>query len=98
VPDDRFRQALAGLALKTAIPCGVTRCLGRHASIRAEIYSIDFSGEKGKPAVAKCTDLSGTKEHTLQIESSLTKKLETASEEILSGAMTFEEEMELTDT
>jgi hypothetical protein len=65
--------------------------------VKAKIYSVDFTGAKGVQSVKACVDSGGTKEHTLQAESSLTKKLETASLDIEKGTLTFEEEVELTD-
>jgi hypothetical protein len=67
------------------------------AGAKAKVFTVNYTGAKGVQNVTKCTDSSGTKEHTLQAESSLTKKLETASQNVESGTVTFEEEVELMD-
>jgi hypothetical protein len=89
VPSEGVKIALKGRVISTVLA---------KAGVKAKVFSVDFVGEKGKQAVTKCTDAEGTKEHTLQAESSLTKKLETASLNVESGKSTFEEEVELMDT
>jgi hypothetical protein len=87
-----------------ALPATITvkgRVIGTvlaKAGAKATLFKVDFTGAKGVQNVTKCTDSSGTKEHTLQAESSLGKKLETASQNVESGTVTFEEEVELMDT
>jgi hypothetical protein len=67
------------------------------AGTKVEAVALDFTGKEGKQSVTTCTDSNGTKEHTLQVESSLTKKAETASLSIEKGTIFFEEDLELMD-
>jgi hypothetical protein len=96
--DETITLEAPALGAKIAIKGRVIGTVLAKAGVKAKVFSVDFVGAKGVQNVTKCTDSSGTKEHTLQAESSLGKKLETASEEVEKGTMTFEEEVELMDT
>jgi hypothetical protein len=89
---------LSGLGVKIAVRGRVIGEATARAGVIAKVFTVNYTGAKGIQNVTKCTDSSGAKEHTLQLEPSLTKKAEMASLNVEKGTMTFEEEVELMDS
>jgi hypothetical protein len=96
--DETVNLEVPALGVKITVKGRVIGTVLAKANTLATLFKVDFAGSKGVPTVKKCTDSEGTKEHTLTAESSLTKKAETASQEVVGGTVTFEEKVELMDT
>lgn len=96
--DETVNLEVPSLGVKITVKGRVIGLVLAKAKELLKTFNVDFTGAKGVQEVAKCKDGTEVKEHTLQAENSTEKKLETASQNVEKGTVTFEEAQELMDS